>query len=47
MNYVVENTIRTKDETQLEIIINEKISNLIRRDLLNMRNCGIMSSTAQ
>ena len=47
MNYIVENIIRTKDEVQLEIIINEKISNLIKRDLLNMRNCAIMSATAQ
>lgn len=47
MNYVVQNIMQTKDVSKLEIIINEKVSNLIKRDLLNMRKCGIISSTAQ
>ena len=47
MTYVVENIIKTKDAVQLEIIINEKISNLIKRDLPEMRNYAIISSTAQ
>ena len=47
MKYVVQNIMQVKETTKLEIIINEKISNLIKKDLLDVGNCITISSTAQ
>lgn len=37
-NYTIKNIIKTQDQSQLSNIINNKVKNLIKKDLLNRWN---------